>query len=58
MRHGAHLRLDEPALLPASSVAVLEEVGGVHGDAVVGVVQRGKVVPVGGQQTAREGGNA
>jgi len=46
--HGsAYLRLNKPLILPASSVVVLEQVGGVDGDAVVSVVQRSKLVPVG-----------
>lgn len=43
---GTHLRFDKPPFLPAASVAGLEDVGRVDGDAMVGVVQRGKVVPV------------
>lgn len=41
-----HLWLHKPALLPASSIAGLEAVGWIHSNAVVGVIQRGKVVPV------------
>lgn len=37
------LRLHEPAFLPAAAVAGLEDIGRVDGNAVVGVVQRGKV---------------
>lgn len=43
---GTHLGLYEPALLPASSIAGLKDVCRVDGDAVMCVVQRGKVVLV------------
>lgn len=40
------LGLHEPAFLPAAAVTGLEDVGGVDSDAVVGVVQCGKVIPL------------
>jgi len=42
------LRLHKPPFLPASAVAGLEVIGGVDGDAMDRVVQRGEVVPGGG----------
>lgn len=51
---GTNLRLNKPPFLPATSVAGLEDVGRVDGDAMVGVVQRGKVVPGGAKVKSLE----
>ena len=42
---GTNLRLDKPPFLSAAAIAGLEKVGRVDSDAMVGVIQRGKVVP-------------
>lgn len=42
---GTNLRLNKPPFLPATSVAGLEMVSRVDSDAMVGVIQCGKVVP-------------
>lgn len=42
---GTNLRLNKPPFLPATSIAGLEKVGRVDSNAMLGVIQRGKVVP-------------
>lgn len=42
---GTNLRLNKPPFLPAASIAGLEMVGRVDSNAMVGVIQCGKVVP-------------
>lgn len=54
LKCGTNLRLNKPPFLPATSVAGLEDVGRVDGDAMVGVVQRGKVVPGGAKVKSLE----
>lgn len=44
---GTNLRLNKPPFLPAASIAGLEMIGGVDSDAMVGVIQGGKVEPGG-----------
>ena len=43
-----NLRLYKPPFLPATPIAGLELISRVDSDAMVGVIQRGKVVPEGG----------
>ena len=46
-KYGTNLRLHKPPLLSATSIAGLEMIGRVDSNAMVGVIQCGKVIPGG-----------